>query len=148
MNMLARRMKTRKKGIEPIVAAILLIAIAIVAGTLLYIWVSKLTTSPSTGTTVSSQLQVLGISYSSSSKTITAYIKSPVNLTSVASITVYVYDTNGNFVAAASCSAKPYTADVYKVTCQLSSTLNAGTYYAVFNVANVGSTTSPTFTVS
>ncbi len=140
------RLRKARKGVEPIVAAILLIAIAIVAGVLLYLWISRLTTSSTAGgTTIASELQVLSVTGSGTSLTI--YVKSPVHLTSYSSINVYVYKANGQYVTAGKCSVTGNTYDVYTVSCTLGSSLSSGTYYATLDISGLGTVTTPSFTV-
>ncbi len=150
--MKSRLTKSKKKAIEPIVAAILLIAIAIIAGILLYLWVNKMIVTSSSTSGVSASLQVFGVTYSSG--TVDVYIKTPIPLTKYAgSIRCIVYSIDGSLVNATSyvtvtqLGTSGYYADVYKVACG-GITLNPGVYYVVVSVDNLGSVTSPSFTVS
>ena len=158
------RTKTAKRGIEPIVAAILLIAIAIVAGVILYLWVSRLITSGATSTTtaIAAQMQVISTTYQKGSDNnyhIYVYVRSPVTLSSSSVKTVLIYTVSGTIQktidkeCGGATKTDCYTVsnvngDVYEIDITLdSSGLSSGIYYCEI-VTSYGTLVTPTFTVS
>ncbi len=157
------RTKTAKRGIEPIVAAILLIAIAIVAGVILYLWVSRLISSGTTTTTasVAAQMQVLSVEglCTSQSCTVTIYVRSPNPLLSTYIREAVLYFVNGTVakVVSKECtksSTEPcievssVSGDVYKIVVKnLDTKYEGGTYYCeVFT--SYGTFVTPSFIMS
>ncbi len=137
--------KRKKKAIEPIVAAILLIAIAIVAGALLYLWVSKLTASTQTSAPVNSQVQILSTYYNGS---VVVYVKTPGTLTANDIEAAIVYFTNNGTVykTTTTCKVQNIKDNVYVIACSLN--LKSGVYYARIITKNMGVIVTPSFTVS
>ncbi len=141
--------RLKKRGIEPIVAAILLIAIAIVAGVLLYLWVSRLTASSQASTPVQAQAQVLAAFYDTSANNVTVLVKSPVAITPSDVESMIVYYANNGTPAATASSASCYVTHIsdliYSINCSVA--LSTGTYYARVVTKNVGTITTGTFVV-
>ncbi|NPA70429.1 MAG: hypothetical protein GXO26_06435, partial [Crenarchaeota archaeon] len=135
------------RAIEPIVAAILLIAIAIVAGALLYLWVSKLTASSQTSAPVSSQVQVLSTYYNGS---VVVYVKTPGTLTANDIELMMLYFANNGTVykTLSNCKVQNINDNVYVIACTPSSSLAAGVYYARIITKNMGVIVTPSFSIS
>ncbi len=163
MFLTTKRNRNAKRGIEPIVAAILLIAIAIVAGIILYLWVSRLISSGTTTSTTSiaAQIQVLQVQYDSDKKQILIFVQAP-GLSQSDIKEAMIFKAGGQLVA--TCSSDAITSptnlggDVYKLTItvksckdtsgkQLSNGLNSGIYYVEL-VTTYGTVITPAFTVT
>ena len=142
--------KRKKRAIEPIVAAILLIAIAIVAGALLYLWVSKLAASSQGSMPTSANVQVVAQYYKtlSSGSAIVVIVNSPAKPYATTAI---IYNSTGYVVATSkSCTVSSIgtSSETYNITCTLSSKLNPGTYYARITTTNVGTISTGAITVT
>ncbi len=141
-----------RKGIEPIVAAILLIAIAIISAVLIYLWISKLIaqqTSTSNGG-VSPGARVLSVSYipSSSQPQVVLYVQAPTkpNVESASIVAV-----NGTIVQVVPSSnidvSTTQASDVYKIVLNVGA-LSPGVYYCQLYTTDYGIIVSPSFGVS
>ncbi len=146
----------KRKAISPIIATLILIVITVIAGILLYSFVSGYISSlTSTSSTTVPNVKVTYVSYSSSTHTITLYVQnfgtSPVTFASNA----YVYFSNGTYVTtstlkpASSSSPTVPPNSVVEFTISVSSGLKTGYSYYVELTTSTGYTiNSPTFYVS
>ncbi|GEM_PF-5765536 len=142
----------KRKGIEPIVATILLVAIAIVSAILIYLWVSKLIAQQtSTGNGgVSPSVNVLSVSYvaSNGKYKVMIFLQAPTqpNVESASILTV-----SGSVVEVVKSSSIYVTQEasgVYNVTLVLSSSLSPGVYYCELYTTDYGIIVTPSFGVS
>jgi flagellin-like protein len=103
-----------RRGIEPIVAAILLIVITVVAAVLLYIWFNgylSSTTSKVSQVSVPEELQIINVAvlYSSGSpSSIVAYIQNVGSIPATINQAYVLNVTTGNVICAISSSSMSY----------------------------------------
>ncbi len=139
----------RKKGIEPIVAAIMLVAITVISAIMVYLWISRLVvqqTGPSSNS-VNSQIKVLTVNATSSE--ITIFVQAP-SKPIVQSASVFY--TNGTLVTAVTnINVKQLlnnvAPNIYKITIS-NINLKPGSYYCEIYTSNYGIIVTPSFVVS
>ncbi len=154
------------RGIEPIVAAILLVIIATVAGVILYLWVSRLISSEiatTNGAPIVSQIQIMGIQVTKESKLyhIVMYARSQVPLSSKNIEAVMIYDTSGRLRGVIPnkdgyISVSNVVDDIYRIDIQINMTgnissslnhLEEGAYYCEI-VTDYGTIITPVFVLT
>ncbi|MFP3315494.1 MAG: archaellin/type IV pilin N-terminal domain-containing protein [Caldivirga sp.] len=121
-----------KRGIEPIVAAILLIVITVVAAVLLYIWFNgylSSTTSKVSQVSVPEELQIVNVAvvYSSSGSpsSIVAYIQNVGSIPATINQAYVLNVTTGNVICAISSSSMSYNIPPSSPTASTSTTVPA-----------------------
>lgn len=136
----------RRKALEPIIAALLLVVVAVVGGIMLYMWTQKFLSSQTSATSTGpvTSARVLSI-YPINGQNISIIIRSdvaPIVRTALARFangTVYT-------VMQQVLSIKPLGNGIYNVTIMLRSSLLRGySYYLEIVTANLGTIFTPTF---
>ncbi len=155
---------TRRKGIEPIVAAILLVVAAIVGGILLYLWTSGMIQSATGTATATKPIVVMWAGYmeakTASYLNVTLklpYALSPSDLNATLQEVECYYAINGSLANVATSPVIRYispktTARVFALGIELSKStgfLKRGTsYYCRIDFGKIGAAVTPVFTVS
>ena len=146
--MMINKMRRNAKALSPIFATLILIAIAVIAGIVVYMFTSG-TIATMTGQGTAGQEKVAIQSASGSTTVVTLLAQSTGGpLPTVTSI--IVKGSSGNTVASATATAGSTWAGGALVTVMsgtLSSTLTAGTYTATLITQAGGSFVSPAFTI-
>jgi len=91
-----------KLGVSPVIAVLLLVVIAVIAGTLLYVWLTGYMGTLQTGVgteQLKEKIKIEGVGYYSSNKTVKVYVRN-IGDTKVTLKAVYLYDASGTVVAA------------------------------------------------
>ncbi len=122
-----------RKGIEPLVAAILLIAISIIVALAIYTWLSgyvQSTMSKAEGYVMYEAITIDAVNYSSTLNTVSMYVRNigsvPVNISAA-----YVLDESGSIVCSnTKLTVKLEPNEVQKINVSCSSSLASGTYLA------------------
>ena len=138
-----------KLGVSPVIAVLLLVVIAVIAGTLLYVWLTGYMGTLQTGVgteQLKEKIKIEGVKYESSDTTgtVTVYVRN-IGDTKVTLKAVYLYDASGTVVAADTnedTGLDPGNVDTVDVTYELSS----GKTYTVKVVTQRGTEATYTFT--
>ncbi len=144
-----------RRGIEPIVAAIILVVAAIVGGILLYLWTTGMIQSTTSAATATKPAVAIWASGTTSYINVTLklpYAVSPTDLNkSITEIDCY-YAINGSLATVVSSPKVTYiypstsTSDIYTVGISIS--LKSGTaYYCRIDLGGLGTVVTPVFTV-
>jgi archaeal type IV pilus assembly protein PilA len=148
MNNIKRFMKNRK-AISPIFATLILIAIAVIAGVVVYAFTSGyLSTMTNNTNAAQEKVTVQGVQYAGSTS-ITVYAQ---NMASTGTVTInglIIKDAQGSVVSSATSLASTdlTSGDLKGVTGTISD-LGIGSYTATLTSTNGGSFVSPSFTVT
>jgi flagellin-like protein len=146
------------KAISPIFATLILIAIAVIAGVVVYMFTSgTLATMTGGGTAAQEKISVQASSYTVSTKVVTIYAQCTGGPTPVIN-SLIIKNSQGNTVAtvtAAIAAPTPTPSPVgsmtqgtlYTITGTLTDALLSGTYSATLVTSAGGSFISPSFTV-
>jgi flagellin-like protein len=150
------------KGISPIFATLILIAIAVIAGVVVYMFTSgTLATMTSGGTAGQEKVSVQAVQYSTSTFNVTLYVQSTAGPNPVVS-SIIIKDSSGNTVytvglatatpitpAPTITSGALSTGILYNINSAplASSNIPAGTYTATLVTKAGGSFVSPSFVV-
>ena len=146
------------KGISPIFATLILIAIAVIAGVVVYMFTSgTLATMTGGGTAGQEKISIQAASYSSADKTVTLYAQCTGGPTPVVN-TVIVKNAQGNVVATVTAAITAPTptpspagsmsqGTLYTILTSATSGLSTGTYTATLVTNAGGNFVSPSFTV-
>ncbi len=147
-------MKTKTRGLEPIVAAVLLIVVAVIGAVLIYLWftgyVTK-ATSQAESMATSEKLKIEAASLSASTSTATLYIRN-LGGDTVKLVHAYVLKPGSISPVCSQSLASPVTIDpgemettsVTFATC----TLNAGHDYVIKIITQKGTEFAVTVTAS
>ena len=136
-----------KLGVSPVIAVLLLVVIAVIAGTLLYVWLTGYMGTLQTGVgteQLKEKIKIEGVGYDSDNKIVTVYVRN-IGDTKVTLKAVYLYDASGTVVAADTnedTGLDPGNVDTVDVTYELSS----GKTYTVKVVTQRGTEATYTFT--
>ena len=153
-----KRLMKNNKGISPIFATLILIAIAVIAGVVVYMFTSgTLATMTGGGTAGQEKISIQAASYSSADKTVTLYAQCTGGPTPVVN-TVIVKNAQGNVVATVTAAITAPTptpspagsmsqGTLYTILTSATSGLSTGTYTATLVTNAGGNFVSPSFTV-
>lgn len=146
------------KGISPIFATLILIAIAVIAGVVVYMFTSgTLATMTGGGTAAQEKISIQASSYVASTKVVTIYAQTTGGPTPVVN-SIIIKDSAGNTVTTVSATVTapvptPSPAGtlaqgtLYTITGTTATVLASGTYTATLVTNAGGSFISPSFTV-
>ena len=140
-----------KLGVSPVIAVLLLVVISVIAGTLLYVWLTGYMGTLQTGVgteQLKEKIKIEGVGYSGGA--LTVYVRN-IGDTKVTLKAVYLYNASGTVVAAdtdenveldpGEVGTIPQTSDN-----DLSYTLSSGKTYTVKVVTQRGTEATYTFT--
>jgi len=141
-----------KLGVSPVIAVLLLVVIAVIAGTLLYVWLTGYMGTLQTGVgteQLKEKIKIEGVKYekSDTTGTVTVYVRN-IGDTKVSLKAVYLYDASGTVVAAdteENVELGPGAVGTIPNT-GLSYTLSSGKTYTVKVVTQRGTEATYTFT--
>ena len=137
-----------KLGVSPVIAVLLLVVIAVIAGTLLYVWLTGYMGTLQTGVgteQLKEKIKIEGVGYSGGA--LTVYVRN-IGDTKVSLKAVYLYDASGTVVAADTdedVALDPGDVGTIPET-GLSYTLSSGKTYTVKVVTQRGTEATYTFT--
>jgi len=137
-----------KLGVSPVIAVLLLVVISVIAGTLLYVWLSGYMGTLQTGVgteQLKEKIKIEGVGYSGGA--LTVYVRN-IGDTKVSLKAVYLYDASGTVVAADTdedVALDPGDVGTIPET-GLSYTLSSGKTYTVKVVTQRGTEATYTFT--
>lgn len=138
------------KAISPIFATLILIAIAVIAGVVVYMFTSgTLATMTSGGTAGQEKVAVQGVTYPGSGTAITVYAQNMATTGSVTASGILVKNSQGATVASGTIASPTLDAGVLKtLACTLSAALPSGVYTVTLTTTGGGSFVSSSFTVA
>ena len=137
-----------KLGVSPVIAVLLLVVIAVIAGTLLYVWLTGYMGTLQTGVgteQLKEKIKIEGVGYDGVAL-LTVYVRN-IGDTEVTLKAVYVYDASGTVIDAntgENVELKP--GDVGTASVKLSDGLKSGKTYTVKVVTQRGTEATYTFT--
>ena len=137
-----------KIGVSPVIAVLLLVVISVIAGTLLYVWLTGYMGTLQTGVgteQLKEKIKIEGVGYSGGA--LTVYVRN-IGDTKVSLKAVYLYDASGTVVAADTdedVALDPGDVGTIPET-GLSYTLSSGKTYTVKVVTQRGTEATYTFT--
>jgi len=137
-----------KLGVSPVIAVLLLVVISVIAGTLLYVWLTGYMGTLQTGVgteQLKEKIKIEGVGYSGGA--LTVYVRN-IGDTKVSLKAVYLYDASGTVVAADTdedVALDPGDVGTIPET-GLSYTLSSGKTYTVKVVTQRGTEATYTFT--
>jgi len=144
-----------KIGVSPVIAVLLLVVISVIAGTLLYVWLTGYMGTLQTGVgteQLKEKIKIEGVKYESSDTTgtVTVYVRN-IGDTKVTLNAVYLYNASGTVVAAdtdENVELDPGEVGTIPQTNgnDLSCTLSSGKTYTVKVVTQRGTEATYTFT--
>jgi len=138
-----------KLGVSPVIAVLLLVVISVIAGTLLYVWLTGYMGTLQTGVgteQLKEKIKIEGVGYDGVAL-LTVYVRN-IGDTEVTLKAVYVYDASGTVVAADTdedVALDPGDVGTIPET-GLSYTLSSGKTYTVKVVTQRGTEATYTFT--
>ena len=146
-----RKFMKNSKAISPIFATLILIAIAVIAGVVVYMFTSgTLATMTGGGTAGQEKISVQASSYDSTGKIVTLYAQSTGGpLPPTTGLNIIIKDVSGNTVTSISATSAAWTGGALaKVTSTaLTTGLTTGAYTATLVTPAGGSFVSPSFNV-
>ena len=142
-------MRLARKGISPVIATIILVLIAVVAGVLLWLWVSGYSSSlPSQNPALYERIKIEAVNVSSTTKQISIYVRNIGNA-NVTISTIYILKPDGTMIENPSLpNNNPVTikpGNVQKITVTLSQQYQSGYAYVVKVVTTNGVEATYTF---
>jgi flagellin-like protein len=153
-----KRLMKNRKAISPIFATLILIAIAVIAGVVVYMFTSgTLSTMTGGGTAAQERVAVQGVSFapaasnpSTTAGTITVYAQNMASTGTVSANGILIKNSQGSTVATVpSITATPLAAgSLVTLTGAASVALPAGTYTATVTSAAGGNFVSQSFVVT
>jgi flagellin-like protein len=145
-----KRFIKNTKAISPIFATLILIAIAVIAGVVVYMFTSGFLAGNATNTNAAQEkLAVSGASYDATGLSVTVYVQDMTSTDTVTVTGLLVKDGSGT-IASATITPTDITQalGLVPITGDLAAALNTGVYTVTVTTEGGGSFVSPSFTVS
>jgi len=137
------------KGISPVIATIILVLIAVVAGVLLWLWTSGFTSAlPAQQQALYERIKIEGVKVDTTQNKVIAYVRNVGNV-NVSISTVYILKPDGTIIEVFNLAGTTITSvspgSVAKVTVTVTQTYTAGYAYTIKVVTANGAEATYTF---